>query len=168
MKTTTLVRNISSPQAEDMITSFINNHPQGVITTVNKSGRLQSSVVNVFDLDNYQRVFMTKKSTRKYKNLQSNKVVSFMTYDPYSRTELEIEGMAEMVTDKKQNDEIVQIIADDARNGRRHISPYVDDMDDYALFIIYPRKIHMTTYWEDEEGIEAFHESIEFDLSTKN
>ncbi|HWT39899.1 MAG TPA: pyridoxamine 5'-phosphate oxidase family protein [Dongiaceae bacterium] len=168
MSTTTAVKHISSPDAEAIITSYINNHPQGVLTTLDKTGAPQSSVVNLFELDNYHRAFMTKKTTRKYKNLQNNKDVSFLTYDPFSRTEVEIEGVVYGVIDKSQEEEIIQIIADDARKGRRHISPYVRDTDDYALFIIYPRKIHMVTYWAHDKGIEAYHESIEFSLQIKS
>jgi len=168
MKTATAVTHISSPEAEEMITSYINNHPQGVLTTLSKLGAPQSSVVNLFDLGQYQHAFMTKKTTRKYTNLQRNNMVSFMTYDPFSQTEVEIEGIAQLVTDEVQNEKIVQVIADDARNGRRHLSPFVSDIHDYALFIIYPSKIHMTTYWQRNDGIEAFHESVEFDLQTKD
>jgi len=150
-----------------MITSYINNHPQGVLTTLSKPSLLQSSVVNLFDLGQYTYAFMTKKTTRKYKNLQITNSISFMTYDPFSQTEVEIEGIAQQVKDKKQDEEIVQVIADDARNGRQHLSPYVRDIDDYALFIIFPSKIHMTTFWEQNDAIETFHESIEFDLQTK-
>lgn len=167
MKTTTAVKRISSPESEEMITSFLNNHPQGVLTTIAKNGLPNSSVVNTFDIDRYHRAFMTKRTTRKFKNLLVNKAITFLSYDEFSRTELEVEGIAQLVTDKKREDEILKIIKKDAKNGRRHISPYVSDEDDYALFIIYPRTMHMATYWERENGIDAYHESIEFDLSMK-
>lgn len=151
-----------------MITSFINTHPQGVITTLNKSGKLQGSVINVFDLDNYHFAFMTRKDSRKYKNLRDNSTTTFVTFDPFSRSEVEIEGIAEVVNDETQTKEILDLISEAAKLGKWHVSPYVSTEDDYALFIIYPSKIHMTTYWEKDSGMEAFHESLEFELSNKN
>lgn len=164
--TTTAITHISSPQSEEMITSFINSHPQGVLTTLNVSEKLQGSVINIFNLDNYQFAFMTRKDSRKYKNLQKNAHMSFVTFDPFSRTEAEIEGIAELVEDEAQTKEILDVISEAAKLGKWHISPYVSTDDDYALFIIYPKKIHMTTYWEKDSGMEAFHESLEFELST--
>ncbi|HEY8992873.1 MAG TPA: pyridoxamine 5'-phosphate oxidase family protein [Candidatus Microsaccharimonas sp.] len=167
MKTTTAVKHISSPESEAMINSFLRTHPQGVLTTISKQGLLNGSVINVFELDNYQLAFMTKKSTRKFVNLQSNPTVSFVTYDALSRTELEVQGIAQAVHDKVEQADVLTLIKNDAKNGRWHTSPYVSVEDDYALFMIYPRKMHMTTYWERSVGMEAFHESIEFDLSMR-
>lgn len=168
MKTTTAVTHISSPESEAMITSFLRTHPQGALTTISKQGLLHGSVVNILELDNYHLAFMTKKSTRKFVNLRLNPTVSFVTYDPFSRTELEVQGVAQVVHNKAEQAEILKKMEEDAKNGRWHISPYVSKEDDYALFIIYPRKMHMTTYWERSSGMEAFHEAIEFDLSMKS
>lgn len=165
--TTTAIKHISSPDSEEMITSFINSHPQGILTTLNKSGEMQGSVINIFDLDNYQFAFMTRKDSRKYKNLLENPSVSFVTFDPFSRTEAEIEGITELVNDETQTNKILGIISEAAKLGKWHVSPYVSTDDDYALFVIYPSNIHMTTYWERDSGIEAFHESLEFEVSTK-
>lgn len=167
MKATTAVKHLSSVESEEMVTSFLNNHPQGVLTTLTKNNMPQSSVVNIFDLGNYHYSFMTKQTTRKSKNLQDNFHVSFLTYDSFSRTELEIEGIALLVENKKEEAEILHAIENDAKNGRRHISPYVNKADDFVLYVIYPRMMLMSTYWEREQGIEAYHESIEFDLITK-
>lgn len=164
MNITTTVKHTSSSESEEIITSYVNSHPQGVITTISKDGVPQSSVVNLFQINNYHMAFMTKRTSRKFTNLAANQAVAFLTYDPFSRTEVEIEGIAHEVKDKGQEADILQVIAEDAVYGRRHISPYVSEADDYVLFIIYPRKMHMTTYWERSKGIEVFHESIEFEL----
>lgn len=168
MKITTAIKHISSPESEEMISSFVHAHPQGVMTTITKNGRLQGSVINIFELDNYQLAFMTRKDTRKVKNLQDNSTVVFVTFDPFSRTEVEVEGIAHPVEDKKQEGAILKLIDESAKEGRRHVSPYVSKDDDFALYIIYPKKIHMTTYWERDSGMEAFHESLEFEISKKS
>lgn len=167
MKITTAVKKFSSPETGEMIVSFLHNHPQGVLTTIEEYGSLQSSVVTVYELDGYHLGFMAKFESRKFKNIEANPIVSFMTYDPFSRTELEVEGLAQAVCDKKQEKEILEIIRMDQKNGRQHISPYVSEKDIYALFVIYPAKVHMTTYWEQPTGADVYHESIEFDLTMK-
>jgi hypothetical protein len=106
---------------------------------------------------------MTKKDTRKSKNIHNSPIISFLTYDPLSKTEAEIEGIAMLVTDEKEAEKIVTTIRADAELGSRHVSPYVNEFDDYLLFTIYPYKMHMTTYWERESGMEAFHEDVEYD-----
>lgn len=168
MKITTAIKHISSPESEEMIRSFVHAHPQGVMTTITKGGRLQGSVINIFDLDNYQLAFMTRQDTRKVKNLHENPTVSFVTFDPFSRTEAVVEGVAYPIEDKEQQADILKLIDQSAKEGRWHIPPYVSKDDDYVLYIIYPQKIHMTTYWERESGVEAFHESLEFEVSKKS
>lgn len=163
MTITTTLKHRSSPESGEMITSFINNHPQGSLTTVTKEGTLQSSVVNVYEITDNQYSFMTKKDTRKHINIHGNPIVSFLTYDVFSQTEAEIEGMAMIVNDQKEIDRILKEIRIESQGGRRHTSPYVDEFDDYVLYTIYPRKMHMTTYWKRENGMEVYHEYVEFD-----
>jgi hypothetical protein len=91
-----------------------------------------------------------------------------VTFDPFSRTEAAIEGEAHLVEDNEQETEILELIEQSAAEGRWHTSPNIDKDDDYVLYIIYPQKIHMTTYWERDSGMEAFHESLEFTVSMKN
>lgn len=165
MTITNDIQHKSSSSADEIILSFLDTHPQGVVATISKNGRLQGSVVNLFDLGDYQFAFMTKRNTRKYKNLLANPTISYVASDSFSRTEVEIEGIAALVHDKKQEEQILNVIDEAATLGRRHVSPYVNKTDDYALFIIYPKKIHMTTYWEKEGGVDIYHESIDFNLS---
>lgn len=150
-----------------MITSFINSHPQGSITSIAKDGTVQSSVVNVFESSDTEYSFMTKKDTRKYINIHNNPIISFLTYDPVSRTEVEIEGIGMLVTGIEEVDKIITKIRSDSKLGSFYTSPYVNESDDYALFTIYPRKMHMTTFWQRDTGTEVYHESIDFDTKMK-
>ena len=164
MTITTSIRRKSSPESEEMITSFVTSHSQGALTSTAKDGTLQSSVVNVFETGDSQFSFMTKKDTRKSANIHNNPIVSFITYDPVSRTEVEIEGVAMLVVDPGEVREVLKKIRSDSDLGRPHISPYVNEFDDYVLYTIYPRNIYMTTFWELEKTIEVFREFIEFDM----
>ena len=168
MTISTIAKHVSSPESEEMISSFLPAHPEGVLTTLNSSGALQSSVINIFMKDDYQFVFMTLRSTQKFKNLQHNPTISFICYDTFSRAEVAIEGIASLIVDKTQIKETLEVIKKDAKNGSHHTSPYITEDDDYVLFTIHPRKIHMTTYWKRKEKMEAFHESIEFELAMKS
>lgn len=167
MTITTTIKRRSSPESSEMIASFINSHPQGSLTTVTKEGVLQSSVVNVYEIVDGQYSFMTKKGTRKYINIHGNPIVSFLTYDVFSQTEAEIEGMAMVIYDQKEIDRILKKIRIESQGGRRHTSPYVNEYDDYVLYMVYPRKMHMTTYWEREEEMGVYHEYVEFDTKMK-
>ena len=165
MTITTTVKHKTSEDSEEMIFSFLRNHPQGSLSTLTSEGIIQSSVVNIFDLGNFYLAFMTKPTTRKYKNIQHTPIVSFLTYDDFGRTEVEVEGIAQLVTDKKEKETVMKDIKQEEAEGRRHLSPYVTSNDEPALFIIYPRKIHMTVYWEKDSTVDIFHEVIEFDVA---
>lgn len=167
MTTTSKITQTSSQDSIEMITSFINAHPQGALTTIAKEDRLQSSVVNVFEIQPLQYTFMTKIDTRKYSNIHADNTISFITYDPFSRTEASIEGIAIEVTDKDEVDDILTKIRLDSKLGRWHISPFVNEFDDYVLFTIYPSTIHMTSFWEHDHNVDAFHEIIEFETITE-
>jgi general stress protein 26 len=166
MTISSTIRHRSSTDSEIMIDSFINAHPQGAITTMTKEGGLQSSVINVFETNDSQYTFMTKNNTRKYINIHQNPTISFLTYDPFSRTEAEIEGVAIEVTNQKEIDKILTKIRSDSILGRWHTSPFVNEFDDYVLFTIYPHKVQMTTYWEHDNSMDVFHEYVEFETKT--
>ena len=168
MTITTTVRHTTSPESEDMIFSFLRTHPQGTLSTVSHEGIVQTSVINVFDIGNFYLAFMTKKGTRKYKNLQLNPTVSFLSFDDFGRTEVEVEGIARLVSDKKEKEAIMGDIKGEENKDRRHTSPFVTSTDEPQLFVIYPRKIHMTVYWEKDASTDVFHESMEFNIAMKN
>jgi general stress protein 26 len=167
MTTKSKITQTSSQDSIEMIASFINAHPQGALTTIAKEDRLQSSVVNVFETHPLMYTFMTKIDTRKYNNIHKDNSISFITYDPFSRTEASIEGIAIEVTNKNKVEEILTKIRHDSQLGRWHVSPFVNEFDDYILFTIYPSTIHMTSFWEHESNIETFHEIIEFETTTE-
>jgi general stress protein 26 len=123
--------------------------------------------VNVFETHPLKYIFMTKIDTRKYSNIHADNTISFITYDPFSRTEASIEGNAIEVTDKNEINEILTKIRRDSQLGRWHVSPFVDEFDDYALFAIYPTVIHMTTFWQHDNNTDVFHEIIELETITE-
>lgn len=165
MDITSTVQHRTSPDSDKMILLFLRNHPQGVLTTLTKNATPQSSVVTLYCIDDYRFVFMTKKQTRKNRNLQINPALSFLSYDVFSRTEVEIEGIAHIIDSVSQQDEVVEIIKREAEKGRWHISPYVTNKDNYILFAVYPKSIHMTTYWEHKTGTKVYDEAINFNVS---
>lgn len=167
MTTKSKITQTSSQDSIEMIASFINAHPQGALTTIAKEDRLQSSVVNVFETHPLNYTFMTKIDTRKYSNIRSDNTISFITYDPFSRTEASIEGIAIEVTDKNEVEEILTKIRHDSQLGRWHVSPFVNEFDDYVLFTIYPSTIHMTSFWEHDSNMDVFHEIIDFEMITE-
>lgn len=150
---------------KEMINSVIANHAEVVLTTINPSGTPSSSVVTLHKLGHYTYFFMTKDTTKKYDNLETNPNVTLMIFDPFSRTELEIKGLAEYNWSDHVRQRALKIIDRDAKLGRHHISPYVSKKDAYALYIIHPQSIHMSTFWDRGNGPEIFQASIEFTVT---
>ena len=168
-KTVTSIKiRTSSSESEAAIATFMDNHPQGMLATIDTNGHPQGSVINVCKVDNNRFAFMTKRDTRKHTNLQANAAVVFVAFDPFSRTEAELEGVAYVIDDTNETQQILKIFDEAAKKGRWHVSPYVSARDDFVLYAIYPRKLHMVTYWDQASGMKAFHESIDFDITAKD
>ena len=151
--------------SKEMITSTIENHSEGVLTTINADGTPSSSVVTLHKFNDYHYFFMTKDTTKKYDNLEMNPNVTFMVFDPFSRTELEIKGIVEYVWDDRTRRRALRIIDHDAKKGSHHTSPYVSTEDAFALFKIHPHSMHLTTFWDRGSGPEMFQTTIEFSVT---
>jgi len=159
---TSEVQETPSKFAKELITSTIENHAEGVFTTINSDGTPSSSVITLHKLEDYTYFFMTKDTTKKYDNLEFNPNISYLVFDPFSRTELEIKGLTEFIWDEHTRKHALKIIEKDRHKGRGHISPFVATEDSYALFTIHPQSIHFTTYWDKGDGPEIYRETIEF------
>lgn len=148
-----------------MITSTIENHPEAVLTTINPDGTPSSSVITLHELSKYHYFFMTKDTTKKYDNLETNPNISLMIFDPYSRTELEIKGIADFIWDEHTRRRAVNIIKRDSKHGQHHTSPYVTLEDPVAFYTIHPESMHLTTFWDTGKGPEIFQATIEFTIT---
>ncbi len=159
------IKTTSSPESIEMIASFLENHVEGVITTINEEGIPQASVINVSVKQNFETFFVTERQTTKYKNLQNNHNVVFVSYDSFSRAEVEIEGVAYEVSDEQVRADEKAKVEEAIQLHKRHTPPYKSiHSAEHPVFVIFPKRIHMVTYLKDAAETQAFHETIEFNL----
>lgn len=81
-----------------IILNFLKNQPLAVISTVD-GNKPESAVLEFGQNDNLELIFDTFTSSRKYKNLQNNKQVSFVIGWDENIT-VQYEGLAEELTGK--------------------------------------------------------------------
>jgi len=164
MTLTSTLEKKPSKATKEIISSIIDNHAEGVLCTVNPDGTPSSSVVTLHTFAPYHYFFMTKDTTKKYDNLEMNPNVSFLIFDPFSRSELEIKGVTEFIWDARTRKRALKIIDHDKTKGRHHSSPYVSENDAHALYSIHPETIHFTTFWDKGNGAKIYEEMLVFTL----
>lgn len=164
MTVTSVLKKKPTKFSREIIVSTIENHPEGALATINPDGTPSNSVVTLHKLSTYQYFFMTKDTTKKHDNIEMNPNVSFLIFDPFSRTELEIKGIAQYIWDATTEKRALKIINHDAKKGRHHTSPFVTKEDAYALYTLHPSSMHLSTFWDRGEGPRRYQASIEFSI----
>lgn len=82
--------------AKDEALKFLREQRTAVISTVSPAGEPESAVITFIADDGFDLYFVTRKSSRKYKNiLQSPKVSVVVGFDPEKPTTLQMQGVAE-------------------------------------------------------------------------
>jgi len=89
---------------DQVIFSFMNNHPLAVISTVDRNrDQPESALVAFSQTDDLQIVFQTQNDTRKFQNLQTNSKVSFVVgWDDVDHQTLQYEGNAEIISQSEK------------------------------------------------------------------
>lgn len=97
---------------------FLEKNSTAVIATVSKDGTPQAATIFYVIEKEFELYFMTLSSTRKYTNLLSNSKVAFVvgTTDTIAMT-VQIEGVAELVTNYKEQARILMQLAEVANRG---------------------------------------------------
>ena len=85
---------METDQKKKKITDFIKTQLLGVLSTVNPDGNPESALVAVAETKNLEIIFASLANTRKYRNLQTNKNVSFVIgFDPKAAISVQYEGV---------------------------------------------------------------------------
>ena len=84
-----------------IISDFIKKQKLVVISTVDKNNKPESAVLEFGETDNLEIIFDTYNSSKKYKNLQINKHVSFVIGWDENIT-VQYEGIAEELTGEQK------------------------------------------------------------------
>lgn len=81
---------------------FLKRQPVAVISTVAADGEPQSAVVTFIVDDDFNLYFVTRKSSRKFKNIEHNPRVSMVAgFDPGHLSTLQMQGTAEVLVEDR-------------------------------------------------------------------
>lgn len=96
---------------KEKISAYLKNHRKMTLATVDQSGQPMSHTVEYVSEDNAV-YFATKKTTRKVRNIENNRLVAFAVdedYDNWMKIQgVQMEGVAEIVEDQEKLNEILQ------------------------------------------------------------
>jgi pyridoxine/pyridoxamine 5'-phosphate oxidase len=90
----------------EKVRQFINKHDLAVVSTVNKDSKPESAVVGISVTDDFNLIFGTFSTSRKYANLQSNSYVSLVMGWDEGKT-AQIDGIANEILEPKEIDEAI-------------------------------------------------------------
>lgn len=133
---------MSRSQEESMaeILAFLRKHDSAVVSTVSLKGDLESATVFFTVADDLKVYFMSKKETRKAKNILENNKISLVVTDKEGFTTVQMNGTAQKVHDPKVATEMInQLVETMAEIKGRWLSPLLKLTAGFAsLFEITP------------------------------
>ena len=89
-----------------------------VVSSVNPEGQPHAALVYfIFDRDAFELYFMTKDTTRKFKNIQVNNKVAAVIGTKDEAATVQIEGTAEIITDHNQQMDMLKKLLEVANGG---------------------------------------------------
>jgi general stress protein 26 len=94
------------PEDKKKIIRFLQDHPVGVLATVDTDGNPHASPLYVNTNDNLRVTFTTKRGTVKYQNITRNDHVMVVVYEAASQTAVQISGRALEVADDQDQQSI--------------------------------------------------------------
>jgi hypothetical protein len=112
---------------------FIKSKKLAVISSVNSRGKPESAVVGFSETNDYEIIFGTFASSRKYQNLKHNGNVSLVIGWDEGRT-VQYEGLAEEITDPKTIGELKLVHTAKIPSAIKYIG-----MDEERFFIVRPK-----------------------------
>lgn len=136
---------------------FLMTQKGGVVSTVS-GDQPQSAFVYYEGDEDFSVYFVTTLTTRKYKNIQSNKKVSFTVATIKPPQTIQLDGMAEEVNDVDKVRIILANYMDTASSGVEN-KPPVTKLEWEKGLIIYrikPTWLRWSSFIEHENGIKRF------------
>ncbi len=161
---TTAMKEPVSAESVEHIYDFLQSQKTGVLSTVGKHDRPYGAVV-YFSIDKEFNVyFTTKRDTRKSENIQHNKHVSFVTFEPVSQTTAQIVGTAEEISDPTEAQDIFRAMLKTAFTTSLSGLPPISKLyaGYYISYRIKPEHINMAVFARPDPGGYDIFESIDF------
>lgn len=136
------------------IADFLQSQFSGVLCTVDPQGEPHGAVIYYAADDHFSIVFSTKSGTRKSDNLQRHDRLSFVVYDVSSQTTLEIQGVAEEMTEVHEAQTVfASIFKISEQHSEVHIPPVAKLMaGSYVAYRVRPVRISMAVFARPAAG----------------
>ena len=145
----------NSPETFDNIRAFLMNNFVGTLATVGPENSPHASVMYFTASTDLTLRFLTKKDTRKSRNLEHNPKVSFVVFEAHSQTVVTIEGEAIDITDTEEANpvfnELLKIVENNSESGIPPISTLID-AGRYVAYSIKPKQIRMANFSHPNHG----------------
>ncbi len=133
---------------KNLVKEFLNRKMLGVIATVNEIGKPEAALINYALTDNYELIFETLKSTRKYKNIMVNNKIAFVVGDS-EEIEVQYEGEAREINENEEG--IKQIYFLKNPDAKRW-----EETNDKAFFVVSPVWIRYLNYTREPRQVLEF------------
>ncbi len=158
------IENTSSAETADLIASFLNTHPSGVLGTSDKAAQPYSAVVYYSPKDDFSLTFATKAETQKYKNMEENKKVSFVVYDQKEQISVQITGRVEVIQDQAERLKVINFMYATSPKLSMPMVPPADRLiaGGYVAVRIFPSVIKMAIYSRPDEERDDLYETMLF------
>lgn len=116
------------------VLKFLKEKALAVVSTISIEGKPEAATVIYFIDDDFEFYFITRRNTRKFKNLQSNNNVALVVGTELMPVTVQIEGAAELITDEK-GDVLVAEIAKRPQIQSLYFGPFLELKGvDFAAF----------------------------------
>lgn len=151
-----------SPDLKEALHTFLRNNLIAVIATINNENKPEAAVIQCLVDANLCVYFVTRRHTRKFKNLQLNKWVAIVIGTELGTNTVQIEGEAKFVTE-----DLSQLDALTNRKGMKDIyygclcdSPFTKiEGTDFAVFKVQPDWLRWMTL-DPKTGKEVYYQVI--------
>lgn len=92
---------------EEVLNFLKNRNPKlTVLATSSPSGKTESALIGFAIYDDLKIIVSTRKSTRKYKNLEENPQVSLVVGWSFTENNAQIDGTARIITDENEHTKV--------------------------------------------------------------
>lgn len=134
-----------------ILLSWLQAHPAATIATLSEAGAPELAVVYTHVDEDFRCHFISKESTRKYKNISSNRTATLSWFDETTLTTCEIAGEAYVVDDNKEAALMVTHMQELVINKKtQYWTPPMGQLEggQYVVFRVEPRAVHYVDYTE--------------------
>ncbi len=137
------------------VSDFVKSHSVGVLATYSPNGEPEASTLLYLSDDDLNIHFVTRRSSRKFKNLSVNKNVAFVIGTEPASTTLQINGEVELLSGEEQLGNFIEKLSKNVNIQNLYYGPFLKLQGmDFAVFKLKPkwaRYLHLNLGTMSEE-----------------